>query len=140
MWHEQAKREFHKDCVALGLDVVGAPFGDDDTDSLSENSGGGSMSDSTDSSSVWCDVLGYDNVLYRRKAPDRKVVGQRYSCKGMTDVGQSRLRSLEIEVHEDRVQRGEAFYRDLKILMTPEVNHGGLLEQNLVEEEDFRMM
>jgi hypothetical protein len=140
VWHEQAKKEFGKDCVALGLDVVGAPFVDDGTGSQSGNSVGGSLSGSTDTSSVWCDVVGYDNEVYRRRAPARKVVGQRYSSKGMTDEGRSRLRSLEIEVHDDRLERGEAFYLDLKKMMAPEVLLGGLLKQDTVEDDDFRMM
>jgi hypothetical protein len=140
VWHEQAKKEFQKDCDALGLDVMGAPFVDDAEGAGSGNSVSGSLSGSTDASTVWCDVVGYDNELYRRRAPAMKVVGQRYSLKGMTDVGRSRLRTLEIEVHEDRLQRGEAFYLDLRRMMAPEILIGGLLKQHSVEEEDFRMM
>jgi hypothetical protein len=140
VWHEQAKKEFQKDCVALSLDLAGAPFGDEGSGSQSGNSEVDSQSGSTDSRSVWCDVRGYDNEMYRRKNVSRRIVGQRYSIKGMTAEGRSRLRSLEIEVHEDRLQKGEAFYQHLKKLMTLEVFHGGLLQEGTVEEDDFRMM
>jgi hypothetical protein len=140
VWHQQSRIEFQRDCQALRLDVVGLPSGDNDEVSRSGSNDNSANSRSSGDSSGWCDVMGYDNEMYRRRVPARKVVAQRYSLKGMTEIGRKRLKHLEMEVHKDRLQQGEVFYLKLKEVMLPEVICGGQCQQDMEEEEDFRMM
>jgi hypothetical protein len=140
VWHQQATTEFQKDCQALKLDVIGLSSVVNDVISRSESYDDCGNSRSSGDSSVWCDVVGYDNVQYRRRAPSRKIVAQRYSLKGMTETGRKRIKDLEMEVHKDRVEKGEDFYLKLKEVMLPEVISGGQCRQDSGGEEDFRMM
>jgi hypothetical protein len=140
VWHEQAKDDFKKDCDAMNLVVRGITSCDDGEEQSDGKSVENSSCSLSDEHSVWCDVIGYDNRVYRRKIKTKKIVGQRYSSKGMTDVSQQRLRELEMEVHEDRKRRGEVFYDRLKRLVAPEILAGGQSKQEIAEEDDYRMM
>lgn len=116
VWYEAACAEFKKEASDMKLEIPDLMV--NEIDSLTSDDSVTGMSESGESQiSEYCDVQGFDGKIHRQKCRKKNMTVQTYSSGGMTETGFSRLEELEELVEKDRMEKGKAFYHDLKELL-----------------------